>query len=539
MDAINGKIVKEYSNIMEAELYGYITGNYYPIRVNDPTANSAYSTTNIKMYNVYGQLVATLNTDANGYYYKGGIAYTGYYLQVPLENSWIKMRNDADRGNPIKATISTLPGRRDYDWSAGDGTNVRWHASRIHDFFKSTPLNYSGMDYQMEGHINSVDQYGYPYNGAADGTNIYFGTQSGQYWARSSDVVYHEYTHNTIYHVYSGWIGSPSLYYIEASAMDEGLSDYFACTINNDAIQGEDVGVNRNLDNNTFQWTDYMGAHWNGQVIGGACWDLRQAIGQSVTDNLVFKAMQMSPHARSFSDFLHNMLILDNSTFSGAYHGQIITAFSNHGISTQSFEPTVPQNVQSVSQSQIQLSWTANPEPDVIGYEVWRSINSQGGPPGTFSLVATVTTNSFLDYDLNYGGKWKVYYKIKAKNTAGLVSDFSNMVTVSSAGFMKQAVGQESSISTLYSLKQNFPNPFNPSTYIGYQIPDEGLVKLIVFDVLGREVETIVNELKTPSYYTATFDASSLPSGIYLARISVTSNERKPFVQTIKMLLTK
>lgn len=85
----------------------------------------------------------------------------------------------------------------------------------------------------------------------------------------------------------------------------------------------------------------------------------------------------------------------------------------------------------------------------------------------------------------------------------------------------------------------SYPNPFNPSATIKYQLPADGVVKLSVFDVLGRQVEVLVNETKPAGFYTASFNASQLPSGIYFARLSVSSNEGKQFVQTIKMQLTK
>jgi hypothetical protein len=78
---------------------------------------------------------------------------------------------------------------------------------------------------------------------------------------------------------------------------------------------------------------------------------------------------------------------------------------------------------------------------------------------------------------------------------------------------------------TTFSLFQNFPNPFNPSTTINYQIPKVGFVTLKVYDVLGREVALLVNEEKPAGSYRVNFDASSvkgeLSSGIYFYRISV------------------
>jgi hypothetical protein len=83
-------------------------------------------------------------------------------------------------------------------------------------------------------------------------------------------------------------------------------------------------------------------------------------------------------------------------------------------------------------------------------------------------------------------------------------------------------------------LSQNYPNPFNPSTTINFQIPKEGYVTLKVYDILGREVATLVNENKTAGYYNVTFDASKLSSGVYIYKITANS-----FIQLKKMLMIK
>ncbi len=69
---------------------------------------------------------------------------------------------------------------------------------------------------------------------------------------------------------------------------------------------------------------------------------------------------------------------------------------------------------------------------------------------------------------------------------------------------------------TTYALSQNYPNPFNPSTIINYQIPEDGLVTLKIYDVLGREIKTLVNEQKTTGRYEVKFNASTLASGVYI-----------------------
>jgi hypothetical protein len=66
-----------------------------------------------------------------------------------------------------------------------------------------------------------------------------------------------------------------------------------------------------------------------------------------------------------------------------------------------------------------------------------------------------------------------------------------------------------------FSLEQNYPNPFNPTTNFGFRIVDIGLVTLKIYDALGREVETLVNEVLSPGTYNVKWDASNLPSGVY------------------------
>jgi hypothetical protein len=94
--------------------------------------------------------------------------------------------------------------------------------------------------------------------------------------------------------------------------------------------------------------------------------------------------------------------------------------------------------------------------------------------------------------------------------------------------------GNQNNIPVKYALSQNYPNPFNPSTMITYALPKAGNVKLTVFDVLGREVKTLVNEYKTAGTYNVTFDGSSVSSGLYFYRINAGS-----FTDTKKMVLVK
>ncbi|CAN5592377.1 hypothetical protein BH10BAC5_BH10BAC5_07220 [soil metagenome] len=90
-----------------------------------------------------------------------------------------------------------------------------------------------------------------------------------------------------------------------------------------------------------------------------------------------------------------------------------------------------------------------------------------------------------------------------------------------------------------FRLDQNYPNPFNPTTNISYNIPSSGSVKIVVYDVLGSEVATVLNENKTAGYYSTVFDGKNLASGAYYYKITFTSGDSKSFSQTKKMLLIK
>ena len=85
-----------------------------------------------------------------------------------------------------------------------------------------------------------------------------------------------------------------------------------------------------------------------------------------------------------------------------------------------------------------------------------------------------------------------------------------------------------------FSLEQNYPNPFNPITKISYQIPEPGIVSLKIYNVLGKEITTMVNEKKSAGEYEVEFDGSKLSSGIYFYRLFADG-----FSITKKMLLLK
>jgi len=148
-------------------------------------------------------------------------------------------------------------------------------------------------------------------------------------------------------------------------------------------------------------------------------------------------------------------------------------------------------------------------------------INVSSIPPG---VIITAPGNYFVRVDSNFAGVFRFKFEIESRGWL-YWKDSISIVT---------SVEYEQTLPISYKLYQNYPNPFNPSTTINYQIPELSFVTLMVFDVLGNEIATLVNAEKPAGSYEAEFKASSLPSGIYFYRLQAGS-----FVETKKMVLIK
>jgi hypothetical protein len=95
-------------------------------------------------------------------------------------------------------------------------------------------------------------------------------------------------------------------------------------------------------------------------------------------------------------------------------------------------------------------------------------------------------------------------------------------------------IENESGVPYKFSLSQNYPNPFNPSTVINYSLAASERVQITVYDLLGKEIKTLVNEVKGPGSHQVTFNASGISSGVYFYKISAGS-----FLDIKKMVVVK
>lgn len=149
-------------------------------------------------------------------------------------------------------------------------------------------------------------------------------------------------------------------------------------------------------------------------------------------------------------------------------------------------------------------------------------------------------TGSYLLEDLNTDNYTIVtdYYTYSASVTSDISVDENStempFVLITMYPDKVTDVKVQETLPTNYALMQNFPNPFNPSTVIKYSIPEAGIVSLKVFDILGNEVATLVNQNKQAGTYSVKFDASNLSSGIYLYQLKTGK-----IVMTKKLMLVK
>jgi hypothetical protein len=181
----------------------------------------------------------------------------------------------------------------------------------------------------------------------------------------------------------------------------------------------------------------------------------------------------------------------------------------------------------SVTENTIRLNWSTVYESNNSGFEIERSgVTGQSsidwmkvGNVSGNGTTSNLSNYSFTDRNLATG----IYtYRLKQTDFNGNFEYFNlnNYVNIG--------------IPAGYNLSQNYPNPFNPATSINYDLPAEGKVSLKIFDISGKEIMTLVNEVKTAGYYSVNFNASALSSGVYFYTISANN-----FVQTKKMILVK
>lgn len=205
-----------------------------------------------------------------------------------------------------------------------------------------------------------------------------------------------------------------------------------------------------------------------------------------------------------------------------------------HGRSA--FSTAVPLPVElttfasTVSNGEVILNWETVTELNNYGFEIQRLLTNDENVHASNSnwekigfVKGSGTSNSPKQYsfvDCNPINGTNFQYRIKQIDNSGQYK-YSNVISVEV-------------LPSNFSLYQNYPNPFNPTTTIKYSLPASSKVVLKVYDVTGREISTLVNEVKNAGTYEAEFNGSNLASGVYFYRL-----QAKNYSETKKFLLLK
>ena len=198
------------------------------------------------------------------------------------------------------------------------------------------------------------------------------------------------------------------------------------------------------------------------------------------------------------------------------YYSYITDTSAITPVELQSFTASLAANV-------VTLDWSTATETNNKGFEIERSSdNSNWNAIAFVAGKGTIAEQQHYSYSDNLSGiePSKLYYRLKQIDFDG--------------SFKYSSIAAVAVTPLEFSLSQNYPNPFNPTTSISYQVPEKSFVTLKVYDLLGKEVAALVNEDKASGKYTVVFNASNLPSGIYIYKLTADN-----FTAVKKLMLLK
>ena len=430
-----------------------------------------------------------------------------------------------------------------------DEANAYYHISQFRDWLNTNYLSGEVPQLQVYTGIKDEAEVNNAYFNPPNTLGFGFGSGTGYHdFAREDKIIYHEYTHANAYELVELQNG-----YNQSGAISEGTADYFPASYTNRTLAGEyslygftprssypgkqrDVGsplidsYSRYTNNQDPVWLQaalYYGhdvfgePHIGGEYFSSILWDIRNAIGQSVTNDLSFQTLSLLTTTATFLDFRQAMVAIDQIEYNGSHISTIETKFNNKGI-------IAPLNANITGPAYLQKSQSGTYKSNPTGGVGTRTFYWYLRTPPNTTWNLAVTTQ---DFTTTMGMQ---DFELKVEVHAGSETVYDTYYVQYDDGSLPKKMLENIKPMKDFALQQNYPNPFNPTTVISYQLPEDGFVDLRVYDVLGKEVATLVNEYKSAGYYTVSFDASKLTSGVYISTIDVNG-----FVQSKKMLFMK
>jgi len=222
---------------------------------------------------------------------------------------------------------------------------------------------------------------------------------------------------------------------------------------------------------------------------------------------------------------------IHHSTFRVTAHTEDVDFYHDSepitGYSVDNLHPTVPQGLMAIQNGAgVILQWLTAEDEDFSYHNVYKNSLDSVDP----ATIFTTSDSFYVDLDIA-DGSWQ--YWVTSVDSAGNESESSDIVSVLLAN------EEEVAIPTVYALEQNYPNPFNPSTQIRYALPEETMVTISIYDMMGRKVRTLVSQSQSPGYHTTLWNATndngrSVSAGMYIYTIQAGT-----YQQMKKMVLLK
>ena len=198
------------------------------------------------------------------------------------------------------------------------------------------------------------------------------------------------------------------------------------------------------------------------------------------------------------------------------------------GYSLDNIAPGVPGGLMAVAfDEMIEVSWSFSNDEDFQYFIVEKSTTEDFASYESFETIDTLYSD--LEYTMNASN----YYRVAAVDYAGNISDYSDVVDATVLSLV------DNTLPEVYAIHQNYPNPFNPTTSIKYQLPEESMVNLIIYDVMGRKVMSLINSHRAAGYHSVQWDATNdlgqpVSAGMYIYTI-----QAGDYREVRKMILLK
>ena len=286
-------------------------------------------------------------------------------------------------------------------------------------------------------------------------------------------------------------------------------------------------------------------------TIGGnsgilSYWNVSTSVASpTATRDITYEWLSQYDNGHAFSSSNKAQIYKSSNSITWTGSGNLVDVSSSNPrtITTSGESPTMnwtissqdaplPVTLQSfsanVNTNNVNLKWITSEEINNAGFDIERSISSDnqfvkiGFVKGN-GTTKSVSEYTFSDKNLNSG---KYQYRLKQIDNNGNFEYHNLSGTVNIT------------VPTKFELMQNYPNPFNPVTKIGFSIPEDGKIKLAVYDITGKEVSVLANENRVAGYYTMQFNGEKLSSGVYFYRLDF-SGITGSSTQVKRMVLVK